>query len=394
MDDSEENNNEEEKKEEESSASESSELPADEKELADAWGSALEESGDTKKDLSEEEMLAQWQNTLASDESGAVSQLDVDKLFRDSDSVVEEKGLQALVQKQIIKTERFPMLDVVMDKFHQYASLTLRNFFQVNIEARILNIRTQTFGDYLDSVALPATFNVFNFEQWESSGLMMVDSSMVNALINILFGGKKFGKIKKERFEGRPFSQLEMNLTSRFVSTLLTDLSNAFSFIHPMSFKMERQETFPKLVGISANNNPTIVCSLSIDVGEIFSGNVDLAIPHISLDPIRDELLKKHAGDSFGQPNVWKPYLTQELLETSINMDAVLLEQFFTLSDVLNWKVGTVIPVESIQMDNIVLRCDNFPIVKGKLGQKNEHLSVEIDDVYLKEKRLFGYIKN
>ncbi len=365
---------------------------SEDKDLADAWGSALEEAGGAAQ-LSEEEMMAQWQNALGSEDGGAVSQMDVDKLFQNSDLIVEDTGLQALVQKQIVKTERFPMLDVVIDKFHQYASLTLRSFFQSNIEVRILSIKSQTFGDYLDSVALPATFNVFNFEQWESSGLVMVDSSMVNALINILFGGKKIGKIKKERFEGRPFSHLEMNLTNRFVSILLSDLSNAFSFIHPISFKTERQETFPKLVGISANNNPTIVCSFSIEVGETFSGAVDLAIPHISLDPIRDELLKKHAGDSFGQPNVWKPYLTQELLETELEMNAILLEEFHILSDVLNWKVGTTIPVESLQLDNVVLRCDNYPLIKGKLGQKNNHLSIEIDEIYLKEKRIVSVAK-
>jgi flagellar motor switch protein FliM len=292
-------------------------------------------------------------------------------------------GLQSLVKRQGIKTEHFPLLDVVIDKFHQYASSTLRGFFQSNVDVKILQMKSQNFGDYMDSTVAPSMFNVFTFEQWESSALMLVNNSMTYTLVNILFGGKKYGRFKTEKIEGRSFSSLELNLVHRFVSILLVDLSNAFSFIYPIQFKMERQETFPNLVGISDNNNLAIVCSLGLEIGD-FSGSIDLVIPHISLDPIRDELMKKYAGDSFGQPNVWKPYLTQELMNTELSMDAILMKDTYLLSDVLGWKAGQVISVDKLCLDNIVLQCEEKPLIKGKLGHHNEMISIEIDEIYLK----------
>lgn len=291
-------------------------------------------------------------------------------------------GSSLLLKKDGWKNERFPMLDVVFDKFVQYLSLTLRNFLQTNTEARLLDVRSLTFNEYLDSTTLPAMFNIFNIQDWESSGIITLNTNMIYSLINILLGGKKYNRPTKEKTEGRTFSKLEFNLVERFIHLALDDLKNSFAFLYPLSFSLERQESIPKLIGTISNTSPVIVCSMKVDIGE-FSGMIDLIIPHTSLDPIRDELLKKHVGETFGHTNAWRPFLTQELLNADIEMAAVLMEEEALLSDVLAWKPGTTLNVEMHKLDEIVLRCENIPLVKGKLGHHNGMIAIEIDEINL-----------
>jgi len=292
-------------------------------------------------------------------------------------------GSSILLNKDSLKNERFPILDVVFDKFIQHLSLNLRNLLQINAEARLKDIRSVSFNDYLDSLAPPSVFNIFKIEEWATPGLIMLNNNMIYSLINILLGGKKY--TNNHKVDERPYSPLEFNLVGRFVSLALEDLRNSFAFVCPIRFVLDQQESNPKLIGTIPSNSLVSVCSIKIDVGE-FSGLMDLVIPHTSLDPIREKLLKKHmGGDTLGQISTWRPYLTQELLNTELEMSAVLLEEKVLLSDVLNWKQGTTLNVEMSNLDAIILRCENIALLRGKLGHHNGMVAIEVEDVNLKD---------
>ncbi len=291
-------------------------------------------------------------------------------------------GAALLLQKDETKVEHFPMLDVVFDKFVQHLSLDLRNFFQTNTESKLKDVNSLTFSEYLQTLSPNKVFNIVKTANWDSSNLIVVDKSLIYALINVLMGGKRQAKGPAQLKDDRSFSGLEFNLVERFVNLTLNELARAFSVVYPLSFTLDRQETNSKLIGTVSNQSPVIVCSVKIDVAE-FSGQLDVVIPHISLDPIREELLKKHVGDSFGAQGAWRSYLTNELLQTEFELSAVLLEETQLLSEVLNWKKGSSLKLETHQLDEIELRCESIQLAKGKLGHHNGMISIEVDEVNL-----------
>jgi flagellar motor switch protein FliM len=227
-------------------------------------------------------------------------------------------------------------------------------------------------------------FNIFKIKDWESAGVIILNNNMIYSLINILLGGKKYNRNAQEKSEGRIFSTLEFNIVERFINLALEDLKNSFSFLYPVQFSLERQESSPKLISTISNNSAVIVCSIKIDIGE-FNGVLDLVIPHTSLDPIREELLKKHVGETFGQPNTWRPFLTQELLHTDIELSAILMEEQMLLSDVLEWKAGTTLNIDIHKLDEIALRCDDISLGVGKLGHHNGMVAIEMENITLNE---------
>jgi flagellar motor switch protein FliM len=44
------------------------------------------------------------------------------------------------------------------------------------------------FGDYLNSIPLPAILSVFKAEEWDNFGLITVDSSLIYSVIDVLLG--------------------------------------------------------------------------------------------------------------------------------------------------------------------------------------------------------------
>lgn len=299
------------------------------------------------------------------------------------DGAKVSQGIDLLLRSDAQKNERLPILDVVFDKFVQYFSLSTRNFLQTNIETRNISVSHLTFGDYLDNTTLPALFNIIKVEEWDTTGLITINNSLIYALINILLGGKKNPIQHKEKAECRTFSRLETNLVERFIRSVLDDLHHAFSFLYPIQFHLERQETIPKLIG-TVSSGPVSVCSIKLAMGE-FDGLIEVVLPHASFDPIRDKLTHKYVGDTFGPSNLWKPYLEKEIQQVELNFSAVLFEETVSLLDVLRWKRGTQLSVDIHKLEEVELRTEDKLLMDGKLGHHNDMVAVEVDNIYLKD---------
>ena len=69
------------------------------------------------------------------------------------------------------------------------------------------------FGDYLNSIPLPAMLAVFKAEEWDNYGLLTVDSSLIYSIVDVLLGGRR--GTAAMRIEGRPYTTIERNLVER-----------------------------------------------------------------------------------------------------------------------------------------------------------------------------------
>src|SRR5690606_40516309 len=67
------------------------------------------------------------------------------------------------------------------------------------------NISSIRFGDYLNSIPLPAILAVFRAEELDNYGLLTVDSNLIYSIVDVLLGGRR--GTAALRIEGRPRSE-------------------------------------------------------------------------------------------------------------------------------------------------------------------------------------------
>ena len=167
-----------------------------------------------------------------SDEAPAsrmLNQDEIDSLLGFSEEAVEQSaqtGIQALLNSSTVSYERLPMLEIVFDRLVRMMSTSLRNFTQDNVEVTLDSIVSLRFGDYLNSVPLPAMMTVFKAEEWDNYGLLTIDSSLIYSTVDVLLGGRR--GTAAMRIEGRPYTTIERNLIERMIHVILSDLSAAF----------------------------------------------------------------------------------------------------------------------------------------------------------------------
>ena len=111
------------------------------------------------------DLAADWAAAAATDGTGAkaLSQNEIDSLlgFDDDGNSAGSSGIQAIINSALVSYERLPMLEVVYDRLVRMLTTSLRNFTSDNVEVTLDSITSTRFGDYLNSVPLPAMLCVF-----------------------------------------------------------------------------------------------------------------------------------------------------------------------------------------------------------------------------------------
>ena len=334
--------------------------------------------------MSEEELMAAECAAASGegDDGGGTARVlnqdEIDSLlgFDGDKNGADQSGIMALVNSALVNYERLPMLEVVFDRLVRVMSTSLRNFTSDNVDVSIDNITSVRFGDYLNSIPLPAMLSVFKAEEWDNYGLMVVDSAMIYSIVDVLLGGRR--GTAAMRIEGRPYTTIERNLVERMVHVVMADLSSAFDPLSPVTFRFDRLETNPRFAALTRPSNAAVLVRLRVDM-EDRGGRVEIVLPYATLEPVRELLLQMFMGEKFGRDSIWETHLGNELLGTDIDITSVLSETTVGLNDVLNWKPGSQVTFNMKKDDLVELRCGETPLFYGRMGQTGGHIAVRIE---------------
>src|ERR1700694_831869 len=307
-----------------------------------------------------------------------LSQEEIDNLLGFSASDVnldDHSGIRAIIDSAMVSYERLPMLEIVFDRLVRLMTTSLRNFTSDNVEVSLDRITSVRFGDYLNSIPLPAILAVFKAEEWENYGLITGNSSLIYSIIDVLLGGRRGGHAI--RVEGRPYTTIETNLVKRMIEVVLADAELAFKPLSPVKSNIDRLETNPRFAAHSPPANAAILVRLRIDM-EDRGGNVELLLPYATIEPIREVLLQMFMGEKFGRDPIWEGHLATEIGQAEISVDAVLYEAKLPLRQLMSLEVGDTLALELKPDALVTVRCGDVTLTEGRMGRMGDHVAVRI----------------
>ena len=332
--------------------------------MAAAWGAALADEGDV----------------AAADAARVLNQAEIDSLmgFEGGDAGDPGRsGIERMIHSGLVSYERLPMLEIIFDRLVRILSTSLRNFTSDNVEVSLDSVASQRFGDYLNSVPLPAMLAVFKVEEWDNFGLIVVDSAMIYSVVDVLLGGRR--GTAAMRIEGRPYTTIERTLVERLINVVLKDLGDAFAPITSVQFKFDRLEVNPRFAAISRLSNACVLTRLRIDM-EDRGGRLDLLLPYATLEPVRELLLQQFMGEKFGRDSIWETHLAEQLRDTEVSLDVVLGEQVMPLSSIIALKAGDRILLNALPGAPVRLQCGTVHLFAGEYGRRENRAAVRISE--------------
>jgi len=365
-------------------------VPGKEPQAGAAAGKPAEGGADADAEAGQDAALAaEWADAAGGEGAGAgtsdriLNQDEIDSLlgFDASDGDGEERtGIQAIINSALVSYERLPLLEIVFDRLVRVLTTSLRNFTSDNVEVSLDNISSVRFGDYLNSIPLPAILAVFRAEELDNYGLLTVDSSLIYSIVDVLLGGRR--GTAAMRVEGRPYTTIERMLVKRLLELVLQDLGIAFDPVARVQFLLDRLEINPRFAAIARPANAAVLVKLRVDM-EDRGGRIELLLPYATLEPIRELLLQMFMGEKFGRDSIWEGHLATELWRTNVELEAVLDELPMSLSEVMNLEVGQTLLLNVGPEARIELRCGGVGLLAGRMGRIGHQVAVRVENQFL-----------
>jgi flagellar motor switch protein FliM len=381
--------------------------------LAAEWGMSLDNEDEggggggapgAAPGAGNDDMAAQWAAMI--DDGGGYGQVakggaerilhqdEIDSLLGfniDDIALADNSGIRAIIDSGVVSYERLPMLEIIFDRLVRLTTSSLRQFTSDNVEVSLDRITSVRFGDYLNSIPLPAILAVFKAEEWDNYGLITVDSNLIYSVIDVLLGGRRAPS--SVRIEGRPYTSIESSMIRRMVEVILADAEQAFAPVSPVRFSVDRLETNPRFAVISRHANAAILVKLRIDM-EDRGGSVELLLPYATIEPIRDVLLQMFMGEKFGRDPIWEGHLATEIGHAEIAVDAVLYEAQLPLKRMMDLQVGDTLDLDLGPDALVTVRCGNVALTEGRMGRVGDHVAVRVVKPLRKPKTTFAMFEN
>jgi len=133
-------------------------------------------------------------------------------------------------QDKIIRG-RMPTLDIIHDRFIRSFRISLSATLRKVANIGVNSSGPIKFGEFMNSLPLPSCLNILRFEPLRGSAVMVIESKLLYALVDSLFGGSDSPYTK---IEGKEFTPIEVKIAKRILMLAAEDLEKAWTPIFPL----------------------------------------------------------------------------------------------------------------------------------------------------------------
>lgn len=241
-------------------------------------------------------------------------------------------------QDRIIRG-RMPTLDIIHDRFIR--------LFRVSLSAalrKVANIGVNSsgpikFGEFMNSLPLPSCLNILRVEPLRGSAVMVIESKLLYALVDSLFGGSD---VPYTKIEGKDFTPIEIKIARRIVMAAIEDLEKAWAPVFPLKIHYSRTEINPQFVAVVPPSDVVISTAFDVEL-EKMSGSIKLVIPYSTLEPIKSKLSVGFQNEQLEVDHIWINRIKNQLLATHVNCSVVLGSAWLNVKEFTELEAGDVI---------------------------------------------------
>lgn len=274
-------------------------------------------------------------------------------------------------QERIVRG-RMPTLEVINERFARLLRIGLFNFFRRSVEISVGPVRVSKYSDFIRNLVVPTNLNLVHMKPLRGTGLMVIDPSLAFLMVDNMFGGD--GRFHT-RVEGREFTQTELRIIRRVLDILFETYAKAWEPVYPVEFEYIRSEMNTQFANIATPNEVIVAITFTVELGEV-GGEMHFCFPYSMLEPVKDMLTSTLQGEVLGVDKRWVRLMTQQIQAAEVEIVADLAKKKLTLHEVLNLKVGDVIPLAITEEVDVV--ADNIPVMRCKYGLFNGQYALRV----------------
>jgi flagellar motor switch protein FliM len=139
-----------------------------------------------------------------------------------------------------------------------------------------------------------------------------------------------------------------------------------------------RTEQNPQFVGIVPPTDVVIASTFDVEL-ENATGTISMVVPYATIEPIKQKLSSGFQDESDQtDKKLWTAIIKEQLMETALDIKVNLGETQIRLSDLMELKLGDVIPLTQDATGELDIQVESVKKFKGYYGNHHGTVAVQI----------------
>jgi flagellar motor switch protein FliM len=275
-------------------------------------------------------------------------------------------------QERIVRG-RMPTMELINERFARYLRIGLFNYIHRNTEISVGPIKVQKYSEFIRNLVVPTNLNLVQVKPLRGTGLVVLDPNLVFLVVDNMFGGD--GRFHT-RVEGRDFTPTEQRIIQGLLNVIFGEYEKAWKPVHEIKFEYVRSEMNTQFANIATPSEIVLSANFTVEL----SGNtadLHVCLPYSMIEPLRDTLNSSMHSEQAASDKRWTTLLHRQLKQAEVELVAPLARTQVTLRDIVNMKVGDVIPMH--MDENIEALIDGVPVVACRYGVRDGQYALKID---------------
>ena len=275
-------------------------------------------------------------------------------------------------QERIVRG-RMPTLEIINERCARLLRIGLYNFLRRGIEVSVGPVKVSKYSEFIRNLVVPTNLNLIQIKPLRGTALMIFNPDLVFLMVDNLFGGD--GRFHT-RVEGRDFTQTEHRIIQRVLNIVFEAYSKSWEPIYPVEFEFVRSEMNTQFANIATPNEVVVSITFAIELGQV-SGEMHLCMPYSMIEPVKDLLTSSLQAENLEVDKRWVRLMRQQIQMAEVEIIADLGTTPISLRDIVNMKVGDVIPLEIPQ--SIEAKVDGVPVMECAYGKFNGQYTLRVE---------------
>lgn len=328
------------------------------------------------------------QDLLSQDEIDALLH-GVDDGDIDTEDDIDDEGIRNydLASQDRIVRGRMPTLEMINERFARYTRISLFNLLRRNADVSTGGVQIMKFGEYIHTLYVPTSLNIVKLRPLRGAGLFIFDAKLVFKLVDNFFGGDG----RHAKIEGREFTPTEIRVVHMVLEQVFIDMKEAWNAVFKIDFEYVNSEVNPSMANIVSPSEVVVVSTFHIEL-DGGGGDLHLAIPYSTIEPIREILDAGVQSDVDDVDERWMTTIRKDLLEARVPINVTVLQDRISLREVAKMKAGDIISIDFPEL--VTVTANKVPMFKAKLGQSNGALAAKIEERIERPKTVTAMVDN
>jgi flagellar motor switch protein FliM len=275
-------------------------------------------------------------------------------------------------QERIVRG-RMPTLEIINERFARQLRIGLYNFLRRQVEVSVGPVKVTKYSEFIRNLVVPTNLNLVHFKPLRGTALMIFNPDLVFLMVDNLFGGD--GRFHT-RVEGRDFTQTEQRIIQRVLNIVFESYAKSWDPIYPIEFEYIRSEMNTQFTNIATPNEVVVSITFAIELGQV-SGEMHFCMPYSMIEPIKDLLTSSLQAENLEVDKRWIRLMRQQIQMAEVEIVADLGTSQISLRDIVNMKVGDVIPLEIPQ--TVEAKVDGVPVMECAYGKFNGQYTLRVE---------------